>query len=89
MPIESIKDLASVLKECAEQCGINLNFVNVPIVEDQASSGLVFDNIITALKNEPAATPCIFSAQMGRGRTTLGMAVACLVKEIQLTEDLK
>ena len=88
--VESIKDLESVYKECAEQSGVNLVVVNVPVVEDQASSsGKTFDNIINNLKDEPASTPCVFSCQMGRGRTTLGMVVACLLKEIQLTEELK
>merc|ERR1712042_148574 len=90
LKIESIKDLESVYKESAEQSGVNLVVVNVPIAEDQASKvGATFDNIINNLKDEPASTPCVFSCQMGRGRTTLGMAVACLTKEIQLTGELR
>merc|ERR1712106_340866 len=90
LKVESIKDLQSLYKECAEQSGVNLVVVNVPVVEDQASSsGKTFDHIINHLKDEPASTPCVFSCQMGRGRTTLGMVVACLIKEIQLTGDLK
>jgi len=41
------------------------------------------------LKDEPASTPCVFSDQMGRGRTTLGMVAACLIKEIQITSELR
>ena len=89
IPVKSIKEFESILKESAEESGVNLVFVNVPIGEDQASFALIFDNIISALKDERASTPCVFSAQMGRGRTTLGMAAACLIKEIQLTQDLK
>ena len=48
-----------------------------------------FDIIVDVLKNEPAATQCVFSCQAGRGRTTLGMVVTCLVKEIQICCDLK
>ena len=40
-------------------------------------------------RQEPAATQCAFSCQAGRGRTTLGMVVACLVKEIQITTELR
>ena len=47
------------------------------------------DTIVDALKNEPASTPCIFSCQMGKGRTTLGMIAAALVKEITITGELK
>jgi hypothetical protein len=31
-----------------------------------------FDILVDSLKQEPAATQCVFSCQMGRGRTTLG-----------------
>merc|ERR1711915_197625 len=90
LKVTSIKDLNSVYKESAEQTGVDLIVVNVPILEDQASSsGVTYDNIINNLKGELASTPCVFSCQMGRGRTTLGMVVACLVKEIQLTQELK
>ena len=41
-----------------------------------------------ALKAEAAATQCVFSCQAGRGRTTLGMVVACLIKERQISADL-
>ena len=47
------------------------------------------DIVVDALKNEPASTPCIFSCQMGKGRTTLGMIAACLVKEIIITSELR
>jgi len=90
LKIESIKDLESVYKESAEQSGVNLVVVNVPVAEDQASKvGATFDNIVNNLKDEPASTACVFSCQMGRGRTTLGMVVACLTKEIQLTGELR
>ena len=41
------------------------------------------------LKKEPASVPCIFSDQQGRGRTTLGMVIACLIKEMQITSELR
>jgi len=41
------------------------------------------------LKVEAASTPCIFSDQMGRGRTTSGMVIAALIKEIQITTELR
>ena len=45
--------------------------------------------MVEGLKNEPASTPCVFSDQMGRGRTTAGMIAACLIKEIQITTELR
>ena len=47
------------------------------------------DVIVDTLKREPASTPCVFSCQMGKGRTTLGMVAACLVKEITITAELR
>ena len=47
------------------------------------------DVIVDTLKGEPASTPCVFSCQMGKGRTTLGMVAACLVKEITITAELR
>merc|ERR1712181_106891 len=45
--------------------------------------------IVETLKNEPVSTPCVFSCQMGKGRTTVGLVTACLIKEIQITKELR
>jgi hypothetical protein len=61
----------------------------IPVTESRAAGEACFDMMVEALKNEPASTPCIFSDQMGRGRTTVGMIMACLIKEIQITSELR
>merc|ERR1711863_82653 len=66
-----------------------LSYVLVPVVEERAPDESCFDILVDSLKNEPASTQCVFSCQMGRGRTTLGMVVSCLIKEIQITSELK
>jgi len=63
--------------------------LRVPVVEEQAPAEFCFDLLVESLKNEPASTQCVFSCQMGRGRTTLGMIVACLIKEIQVSTELR
>ena len=45
--------------------------------------------IADILKEVPASVPCIFSDQQGRGRTSLGMVIACLIKELQITSELR
>ena len=45
--------------------------------------------IADILKEVPASVPCIFSDQQGRGRTSLGMVIACLIKEMQITSELR
>ena len=50
---------------------------------------LTLDYIADILKEVPASVPCIFSDQQGRGRTSLGMVIACLIKEMQITSELR
>jgi len=40
------------------------------------------------VEENPAKTQCIFSSQLGRGRTTFGMVVACIVKAVQMSSKL-
>jgi len=40
------------------------------------------------VEENPAKTQCIFSSQLGKGRTTFGMVVACTVKAIQMSTKL-
>ena len=87
--VESIKDLDSVYDYCREKSKVNLEVVRIPVLENEKPAESCFDTIISVLKNEPASTPCVFSCQMGKGRTTVGVLAACLIKEIQLTTELK
>jgi len=67
----------------------SLSCVRVPVVEESAPKEECIDIIVQSLKEEKGSTNCIFSCQAGRGRTTLGMVVACMVKEIQVTAELR
>jgi len=87
--VESIEGLGSIMKELQENGFGNMDTLRIPIVEEKAPCEDCFDRVIQSLKEEPASTTCLFSCQMGRGRTTLGMIIACLVKEIQITTELK
>jgi len=86
---ESIKGLHSVYSSLKENGFPALRPVRVPVVEERAPAEHCFDILVDSLKEEPAATQCVFSCQMGRGRTTLGMIIACLVKEIQISTELR
>jgi len=87
--VESIKELKDIYENLKENGYPNLIGQRCPVNEDRAPGEECFDIMIELLKNEPASTPCIFSDQMGRGRTTLGMIIACLIKEIQITTELR
>lgn len=80
---DSVKGLWEVMD------GLNIQSMRVPIIEETCPKEVSFDILVDSLKQEPAATQCAFSCQAGRGRTTLGMVVACLVKEIQITTELR
>merc|ERR1719412_824106 len=88
--VESLMNLGDLLKKLKSD-GENADHecVMVPVVEERAPDESCFDILVESLKNEPASTQCVFSCQMGRGRTTLGMVVSCLIKEIQITSELK
>ena len=67
----------------------SISYLRIPVTEERSAGEDSFDMMVEALKNEPASTPCVFSDQMGRGRTTIGMIGACLIKEIQITTELR
>ena len=66
-----------------------LENLRIPVVEERAPGEACFDPIVESLKNEAASTVCVFSCQMGMGRTTLGMATACIIKQIQISSELR
>ena len=85
----SFPQVKSIYDAMKEKGFPNLVNQRCPVNEDRAPGEECFDIMIEMLKKEPASTPCIFSDQMGRGRTTLGMIIACLIKEIQITTELR
>jgi len=86
---ETVRGLHDVYASLRENGFEHLSTVRVPVVEERAPDEKCFDILVDSLKQEPAATQCAFSCQMGRGRTTLGMIIACLVKEIQISTELR
>jgi len=89
LKVESIKGMYEIYANLRENGFPNLETFRIPVTEERSAGEACFDMMIEALKNEPASTPCIFSDQMGRGRTTSGMVTACLIKEIQITSELR
>jgi len=87
--VESLKEVKTVFESLRENGFPDLELIRCPVNEDRAPNEECFDILINAVKNEPASTAVIFSDQMGRGRSTLGMVIACLVKEIQITTELR
>jgi len=72
-----------------EQALPGLQVIRVPFDEQRALPEECFDLIAKSLSGESAATTqCVFSSQLGQGRSTLGMVVASIVKAMQMITKL-
>jgi len=72
----------SGMYEQLKQLNFNLSYARMPIVDEKAPSEESFDNLVKELKDLGPDTACVFNCQMGKGRTTTGMIIATLVKDI-------
>lgn len=72
-----------------QQLGFNLTYARLPIVDEKAPSEKDFDEILEILRQEGPDTACVFNCQMGKGRTTTGMILACLIKDILFGDQSK
>jgi len=86
--VEKLEGIDQLVARMVEN-GSNITMVHVPMVEERAPAEDTFDTLLDALKDEPASTQCLFSCQMGRGRTTMGLILCCLIKEIQISTELR
>ncbi|TPX51665.1 hypothetical protein SeMB42_g01840 [Synchytrium endobioticum] len=73
-PIEVFKSI--------EQEGYHVNYLRIPITDEQAPITNVFDEMVDRLLAVKGNTDAIFNCQMGRGRTTTGIVIACLMEMI-------
>jgi len=64
-----------------QQRGFTLNYARMPIVDEKAPTEADFDAMLSQMRNTGENTACVFNCQMGKGRTTTGMIVACLVRD--------
>merc|ERR1712180_255211 len=88
-PAAELKGFTKMLTGMAEGPIPGMQMLRVPLVEEKALPESALDVIVNALKGEnPATTQCIFSSQLGQGRTTLGMTVACIVKAVLMSTKL-
>merc|ERR1711892_1532251 len=87
--LDGLKGLNEILKSCGETAMPGLAIVRVPFNEQRAVPEECFDIIIKALCSENAATTqCVFSSQLGSGRSTLGMVIASTLKAVQMITKL-
>ncbi|KAI9351265.1 inositol hexakisphosphate-domain-containing protein [Obelidium mucronatum] len=66
-----------------------VDYKRVPITDEQAPIPDVFDQLVERLTVLESNTEAIFNCQMGRGRTTTGIVIACLLEMIVGNKTLK
>ncbi|OIV95330.1 hypothetical protein TanjilG_07486 [Lupinus angustifolius] len=71
-PVEVFKSL--------ETDGFPIKYARVPITDGKAPRSSDIDTLTTNIASAVKDTAFVFNCQMGRGRTTTGTVIACLVK---------
>jgi len=86
VPVECVETPSDVFKSIVEE-GYQVDYLRIPITDEQAPIPDVFDQLVTRLQGANTGVDVLFNCQMGRGRTTTGMVTACLMTMI-LKNDL-
>ncbi|RZB49211.1 Paladin isoform B [Glycine soja] len=71
-PLEVFKSL--------EAEGLPIKYARVPITDGKAPKSSDFDTLANNIASAAKDTAFVFNCQMGRGRTSTGTVIACLVK---------
>uniref|UniRef100_A0A6N2L7X7 Tyrosine specific protein phosphatases domain-containing protein n=2 Tax=Salix viminalis TaxID=40686 RepID=A0A6N2L7X7_SALVM len=76
---DSIKTPLEVFK-CLDTDGFPIKYARVPITDGKAPKSSDFDTVAMNIASASKDTAFVFNCQMGRGRTTTGTVIACLLK---------
>ncbi|KAF2324970.1 hypothetical protein GH714_021961 [Hevea brasiliensis] len=66
--------------KCLEADGFPIEYARVPITDGKAPKSSDFDTLAANIASASKDTAFVFNCQMGRGRTTTGTVIACLLK---------
>ncbi|XP_058195959.1 uncharacterized protein LOC131312310 isoform X4 [Rhododendron vialii] len=66
--------------KCLDSEGFPVKYARVPITDGKAPKSSDFDTLAVNIASAPKDTAFVFNCQMGRGRTTTGTVIACLLK---------
>lgn len=66
--------------KCLESEGFPVEYARVPITDGKAPRSSDFGTLAAKIASAARNTALVFNCQMGRGRTTTGTVIACLVK---------
>ncbi|KAL5792093.1 hypothetical protein ACOSP7_000687 [Xanthoceras sorbifolium] len=76
---DSVQTPLEVFK-CLEDEGFPIKYARVPITDGKAPKSSDFDTMAANISSASKDTAFVFNCQMGKGRTTTGTVIACLVK---------
>lgn len=80
---EDLCTLAEMYKHLNEKGYQYLRYNRAPIVDEKSPSEKDFESMAKSLVQEPYNSAFVFNCQMGKGRTTTGMVIGCLIKDAQ------
>ncbi|KAJ3086244.1 hypothetical protein HK102_013370 [Quaeritorhiza haematococci] len=78
---EDVQTPLEVYKSIVQE-GYNVDYLRIPITDEQAPIPDVFNELVDRLLSIDGSTDAMFNCQMGRGRTTTGMIITCLMQMI-------
>lgn len=73
-----IQTPAEVYEELCND-GYNLDYLRVPVTDEKAPDGEDFEILMRKSWDIDEGDAIVFNCQMGRGRTTTGMCIACMI----------
>ncbi|PKI35598.1 hypothetical protein CRG98_044052 [Punica granatum] len=76
---ESVQTPLEVFKSLESE-GFPIKYARVPITDGKAPKSSDFDTLAVNISSASKDTAFVFNCQMGRGRTTTGTVIACLLK---------
>merc|ERR1712168_680853 len=85
--LESVTTLNEIYAQLKEKVP-KLEALRIPMNQEKAPAEENFDQIVALLKETSAACPVVFNFQAGISRTTTGIVIAGILKELQLTREL-
>lgn len=73
-------DCVQTPKELFEQYSDRVRYYRIPITDEQSPKPAAFDAILAVVSEASNTSHLVFNCQMGRGRTTTGLVVACAAR---------
>ncbi|PWA70401.1 hypothetical protein CTI12_AA289430 [Artemisia annua] len=77
--IDAVQTPLEVFKSLVAD-GFPIKYARVPTTDGKAPKSSDFDKLALNISSAPKDTAFVFNCQMGRGRTTTGTVIACLLK---------